>query len=231
MICLHRSVENPDVVVEANLHISPTSPGYSGRESSGLHHAVDASGISPVPTAHIKSWRRRASALVRPPELRRQTIQSRSIQESMAAKALAVPHHVSTMSNDRVAGETFGDVTIKEKELGSQESTLEVHSRIIEDSIHAAVLKRLQQEQQRREQAIQDQIAAAEAFHLQELQIQEYEDKLSLATVSTVEKSNQHSPELPELDLDCGSLCDLTTGRKLRSRESNNHMQFPKNVS
>lgn len=97
---------------------------------------------------------------------------------------------------------------MKENESGRQESTLDAHSRIIEQSINAAVLNRLQQEQQRREQAIQDQIVAAEARHLRELQIQEDEDQLSLATASTVEQSNEHSPELPELNFDCSSLCD-----------------------
>jgi hypothetical protein len=189
--CLDRSVENPDVVIEANFHICPAGRGSSTRESSVLRHAVDASGLSPVPTAHINSWRRRASAMVRPLELRRQTVQSRSIQERMGTKASVVPHNISTTSNDKVIGEKFMGAVIKEN--GSQESTLEAHSRVIEEAIHEAVLKRLQDEQQRREQAIQDQIAAAEALHLQELRIQEDENQLSLATVCSVGKSNEHS--------------------------------------
>lgn len=109
----------------------------------------------------------------------------------MGTKASVVPHNISTTSNDKVIGEKFMGAVIKEN--GSQESTLEAHSRVIEEAIHEAVLKRLQDEQQRREQAIQDQIAAAEALHLQELRIQEDENQLSLATVCSVGKSNEHS--------------------------------------
>ena len=208
MMCLNRSVEKPDVPINTDLRVCPAGQGCSAQELSVLHHAADASGVTPVPTAHIKSWRRRPSAVVRLLELRRLTTQSRSIQENMAAKASVVPRHVLTRSNDIVVGENFLGATIKENESGRQESTLDAHSRIIEESIHAAVLNRLQQEQQRREQAIQDQIVAAEARHLRELQIQEDEDQLSLATASTVEQSNEHSPVLAELNLDCSSLCD-----------------------
>lgn len=200
MICLHRSVENPDVVVEADLHFSPTSRGPSARELPVLHHAVDDSGVSLVPKSHIKYWRRRASAVARPLELRRQTVQSRSIQESMATKASAAPNNISTTSND--IREFCLRATTKENGLRSQENTLEAHSRIIEASIHAAVLSRLQYEQQLREQAIQENIE--EARRLQ--RIQEDEDQLNLAAVSTIELSNEHSPGLPELDLDCSSL-------------------------
>jgi len=76
--------------------------------------------------------------------------------------------------------------------LRSQENKLEAHSRIIEASIHAAVLSRLQHEQQLlRGQAIQENIE--EARRLQRLQIQEDEDQLNLASASTIELSNKHS--------------------------------------
>jgi hypothetical protein len=208
MICLYRSVENPEIPIDTDLRVYPAGRGFSAQKSSVLHNAIDASGVSPVPTAHVKYWRKGASAVVRPLELRRQTIQSRSIQKSMVAKASAVYHHISTTSNDRVVGERFCGAAIKEIRSGSQESSLDAHSRIIEESIHAAVLKRLQQEQQRREEAIQDQIIATETRHLQELQMQEDEDQSSLVTVSTVKQVNEHSPVLPELDLDSSSLCD-----------------------
>jgi hypothetical protein len=150
----YRCVENPEIPVETGLRVCSAGRGFSAQESSVVYHAVDASGVSPVPTAHIKFWRRRASALVRPPELRRQTIQSRSIQESMTARVFPVPRHISTTSSNRVGGEKFSGTTIEKNGLVSQESTLDAHSRIIEESIHATVLKRLQEEQQCREQAI-----------------------------------------------------------------------------
>ena len=153
----YRSIENPEIPIET------AGRGYSVRESSVVYHVVDALGVSPVPTAHIKSWRRRASALVRLRELCGQTIQSRSIQESMAARTFPVPRHISATPSDRAAGEKFWVTTIEKNRLVNQESALDAHSRIIEESIQAAVLKRLQEEQQRQEQAIQDQVISVEA--------------------------------------------------------------------
>jgi hypothetical protein len=70
---------------------------------------------------------------VRPAELRRQIIQFRSIQGSIAAKTSPVPGSISTASNDEVGGEKFQGTTNKQKGLKSQESTLDAHYRIIEE--------------------------------------------------------------------------------------------------
>jgi hypothetical protein len=192
MICHHRSVENPDVAIETDIRFCPARRGSSGRELSVLHQDVDAR-VSPITTAHVKSWRRRVSVIGRLLELRRQTLLSRSIQDSMVSQ---LPHQILSTATCRAIRETFLGATNNESGLRSQENALDAHFRIIEESVQAAVLNRTQQEQQRREQAIQGEVVAEEARHLQRLQIQEDEDQSSQATVTTVEKSNENSPVL-----------------------------------
>lgn len=109
--------------------------------------------------------------------------------------------HKSTKPKESIIGNSFLGYSTKESGLRSVESILDVHTKIIEKSIQAAVEYRMQQEQQGLEQAVQDEVAAEEARNLGRLQIREDEDQSSLATVSAVERAGENSQVRRELDL------------------------------
>jgi len=83
--------------------------------------------------------------------MRRHTVQSKNVKATMSSKTSEVSYHNSITSKDAIVGESFLGANINENDQRSLQSTLDVHSIIIEESIQAAVRHRMQQEPQGRQ--------------------------------------------------------------------------------
>lgn len=179
---LHRSVENPEVPVNTKLYICPLL----------LPSANDGSEVSPAPVENITVLRRRVLKGQRELDLRKYIVQGKGKNKSTSANSHTIYHPNPNSAKSYL--EVTGSL--------SQQSTLDFHSRIIEDRIFAAVLRRLQEEQRLRDEAIQQQIAIAEFGYLRYLESRRNESHECAQTVSTVEPLSEGVPVLPELDLD-----------------------------
>jgi hypothetical protein len=80
--------------------------------------------------------------------MRRHTVQSKNVKASMSSKTSEVFYHNSIMSKEAIVGESFLGANINGNGQRSLQSTMDVHSTIIEESIQAAVRHRMQQELQ-----------------------------------------------------------------------------------
>lgn len=83
--------------------------------------------------------------------MRRYTVQFENAKASIGSKTSEVSYHNSIVSKDAIVRESFLGANIYESGQRSLQSTLDVHSTIIEESIQAAVRHRMQQERQGRQ--------------------------------------------------------------------------------
>lgn len=84
------------------------------------------------------------------------------------------------MSYHNVLGESVLGVKLNGRDQESMGSTLDVHWRIIEETIQAAVKYRMQRDQQIRKQAVQDEVTAEEARNLERPWVQDDENETKL---------------------------------------------------
>jgi len=133
------------VPIDTKVQLCPAHRDLSMREVAVLY-AVDRS-TTPTAIAHIKAWHGRASARAGLVDLRRQNIQSKNVEASMSETTPEVADHNLMIFKNYVVGEAFLGAGIKKIVQKRVESALDVHSRIIKESIQATVSHRIQQEQ------------------------------------------------------------------------------------